>query len=922
VDVGAFLDALEAEPAYAGQIVHRRVEDARPARYADLERPLDSRIRTWLRGAGIERLWDHQAAAVNAVRRGKDVVVVTGTASGKSLCFHLPLLEYLLQDAGATALLLFPTKALCQDQCLGITAALEAVGLGGGICGVYDGDTPAAARRRLRDRGRVVLTNPDMLHASLLAGHARWSRFLDQLRLLVIDELHVYTGMFGTNVALLMRRVERVLAHYGARPTLVACSATVANPAEHARAITGRDPLVVDRDGAPSGRRTWVLWNPPVERGRVTRSRRSANDEAQDLMARLLLQGAPTITFSKARVTAEMIYRYVAESLRAISPGLERRVAAYRGGYLPEERREIEGRLWSGDLLGVSTTRALELGIDVGRLDAAVIVGYPGTVAALRQQAGRVGRTTRESLVVLVGLDTPVNQYVMRHPEYIFERVVECAVVDPGNPFALMDHLWCAAAELPLAPEEAAALAPEADLTLAVLEEHAKVICRNGRWYTATAEVPHHEVSLRTSPGRNVLITDVEGGAVVGEVGILESISLVHPGAVYIHRGETWRVLELDLDSAIAIVRREQTDHYTQPEGGTDVRHVDLVLRERSFGTGTAHWGEVTVHFRTDLYETVSFHTLDAVSQHGVAVPTLVLETAACWIVPPESLMREILARGLDPHAGLRGVGYATRMLLPVYLTCDTYDFSHSVGSINTPWNTLFIYERFPHGLGFTLRLYERLGEILKAVASSIRECDCRDGCPLCTGKPLRGYATWNVERGEASIPSKTAALAVLDGLLSGPLETPEARSITEGHEALRLRLTQSMSRRLARNREPEQVLWSGKPVEPTPPRGYPAREAEATLRVPDAEVRRSRQKELARRLRKREQELQERPSVTRPDIARNQAVPTDAPLPGTPEATRITPGPGPGPAPPRAPVPDLAELAARARRLKRSRAG
>ena len=905
MDVSAFLEALRAEPGYRDQIVHTRVDEARPAAWGAPARPLDPRVVRWLGSRGVRDLYTHQAEALDAVSADQDVAVVTGTSSGKSLCYLLPMLEMLLADPGAAALLVFPTKALCQDQHETVVAALAHVGLGGGgIAGVYDGDTPPAERRRLRDQGRVVLTNPDMLHASLLAGHARWSRYLSGLRLLVLDELHVYTGMFGTHVGFLCRRLERVLRHYGASPRLVTCSATMTDPAAHAAALTGRRPLVIDRDGSPRGRRTWVLWNPPRERGRPRRSRRPANDEAQTLMCRLLEAGCPTITFSKARVTAEMIYRYVSETLRANRPGLERRVAAYRGGYLPEERRRIEAALWSGELWGVSTTPALELGIDVGSLEACIIVGYPGTVSSLRQQAGRAGRGERESLVVLIGLDTSVNQYVLRHPEYLFDRVAERAVVDPGNPFAMADHLWCAASELPLTDVEAAGWGAAAPVCLEVLEAAGKLTRRGESWHHATSDDPHHEVSLRTGPDRNVVILDADSGRALGEVGMWESMTLVYPGAVYLHHGETWRVLELDLVRARATVRWEQTEFYTHPEGGTDVRAVDRVLRKRVLGTGWAFWGEVTAHLWTEYYEKVSFHTLDAVSKHGVELPRLAYETMACWIVPPEELMREVVDQGLDPHAGLRGIGYATRMLLPLFVTCGAYDFSHSVGCVNAPWNAIFVYERFPYGLGFTLSLYDRLGEVLRAVERCIRECDCADGCPRCTGKPLRSVATWNVERGEASIPSKRAALHILRGLTRAPLDTTDTECLTESPEALRLRLERALARRLERGRDPELVFAANETIPPVPPEGWPARQGPAPRGVADSETRRRRSKDLARRLRGREQ------SVTTPP----------GPPASAPPAGEAVPRDG-APTPPDRPAEEgPAALAARARRLKRER--
>ncbi|HOF87588.1 MAG TPA: DEAD/DEAH box helicase, partial [Armatimonadota bacterium] len=669
-----------------------------------------------LAARGITQLYSHQTTAITAARNGADVLVATGTASGKSLCYQIPIIERVLDDPAATALLLFPTKALCQDQFRGLHAALEAAGLPEVPAGVYDGDTPSATRRQLRDGANLILTNPDMLHAGILPRHARWASFLARLRVVVLDELHVYSGIFGSNMANVLRRLERLCAHYGARPQYLACSATVGNPRELSRAVTGRDVTLVDEDGGPHGKRTYVLWNPPRERARAWRGRRSANVEAHALMALLVANGVRTITFSKAKMTAEMIHRYVSARLRETAPHLLGALAPYRGGYLPEERREIERRLFNGELLGVSTTKALELGINIGGLDASILVGYPGTLAAFFQQAGRAGRATDDALVVLVGLDTPANQYVMSHPEYLFARPVEEAALDPDNPFVVTGHLRCATHELALPDAEVGRFGAYALTALEVLEQNQKVRRIDGRWYHAARELPQAEISLRSYSDANVVIEDVDSGKILGALDKFDASPLLHPGAIYLHAGDTWQVLTLDLERNIARVKRVEVDYYTQPLGGTDIHHIDQCLREKPFGAGRAYWGEVTAHFHNWGYEKVRFYELDALSRHAVDLPSFSLETMAVWIVPPEALMARVRAAGLDAFNGLRGVGYAARMLLPLFITCDTLDFSHSIGSANSEWNAIFIYERYPLGLGFTEKAYDLLHEILPAV--------------------------------------------------------------------------------------------------------------------------------------------------------------------------------------------------------------
>ncbi len=868
MDVDGFLEEIRRCPAYRRQIVHTHEVPAREAVYADREPQLSPAARAMLDRFGIERLYCHQAEALRAVRAGEDVVVVTGTASGKSLCYLVPIIEALAggggdggrvahadqaPGGGGKALLLFPMKALCQDQFQVFRRGLEAAGLGDVQAGVFDGDTPPNLRRKLRDNAAAVFSNPDMVHAALMPQHGRWAGFLADLRYLVLDELHVYNGMFGSNMALMLRRLLRLCRHYGSAPRIIACSATIANPAELARRLTGREMRLIDRDGSPGGRRVYVFWNPPRERARVYRGRRSANVEAHELMAALVRRGVPTITFSKAKMTAEMIHRYVREELTETAPQLASKVTPYRGGYLPEERREIERRLFSGELMGVSTTRALELGIDVGALEAAVVVGYPGTLASFFQQSGRAGRGADDALVLLVGLDTSVNQYVMTHPEYLFGRPVERAVVDPENPFVALGHLRCAAHELPLPAEEAPAFTPHAELVLNILQDNHKVRRIKGCWYHAAGEVPQHEVGLRDTVDKNVTIEDVDTGEVLGEVNKYDAPPILHPGAIYFHRGQSYRVLELDVEEKfIARVRRVEVDYYTQPLGGTDIHHVDARLREKRFGTGMAYWGEATAYFRNLWYEKVRFYELDPISVHGVDLPTFQLETMAVWLVPPEDLLDRIRGEGLDVHAGLRGIGYATRMILPLFITCDTLSFSHTIGSANSPWQSIFIYERIPLGLGFTREVYDRLHQILPAVLENLRTCPCQAGCPCCTGKPLRQYATWDVQRGEASIPSKPAARRILEGTLGDGtnLCEPDAGALTDAEAARALHLERAIRRRLERMREPE-VFHAIKP-EPEVRTEYPAPEEPATLDEADTGRRADRRIDFHRDLRKR----------------------------------------------------------------------
>ena len=522
-----------------------------------------------------------------------------------------------------------------------------------------------------------------------------------------------------------------------------------------------------------------------------------------------------------------------------------------------------------------------------------------------------------------------MNQYIMRTPGYIFDRPVEQAVIDPENPFVAAGHLRCATNELPLAEDEVGAFGPHAELALRVLEENRKVKRIGGRWYHAASETPQHEVSLRSYADETVTIEDAETKAVLGQVVKFDAQPILHPHAIYMHHGDTYRVLELDLERNVATVKREDVDYYTQPIGGTDVHHVDHRLREKAFGTGRVYWGEITAYFNNGAYEKIHFYSLDAISQHGLDLPTYVLETMALWIVPPEDLMEQVRRAGLEPFNGCRGIGYATRMLLPLFMTCDTLDFSHTVGSANSPWNAIFVYERYPHGLGFTEKAYERLDEVLPAVLDYVRRCPCADGCPCCVGKPLRQYATWNVERGEASIPSKAAALMILEGLLGDQAGIMHADSDTVDSRAAdsSTYLEQALRRRLERMREPE--VFHPIVPEREVQTEYPQRERDEELAKPDVAQRSERRREFDRDLQKRIAKKiasdGSKPSARGPGPAeptkpgRSDVRPADPPVrPPAEETPPARDGAADASTPPDTPVFLGDSLAARARKRKK----
>ena len=536
-DAAQFLNDITHGFHYRNQIAHIADLPPQEARFGELSRPLPLALNDALKNLGIEKLFTHQSAAVELSRQDKSFVVVTATASGKTLCYHLPILEKRLEEIGAKALYLYPTKALAQDQLRGLLRLQEAGDMGF-KCGTYDGDTPSSTRSALRDRADMILTNPDMLHAGILPTHARWAHFFEQLRYVVIDEVHTYRGVFGSNVANVLRRLNRICKHYGSSPQFICASATIANPQELCEKLCGRGFDVIDDDGAPRGTKQFVLWNPPIlrdeEKGmRDEKSstgnpslvpqnsslvRRSANSEAQHLLTSLMRHGVPTIAFVRARVVAELLLRYTQDELARRAPKLLERVRAYRAGYLASERREIEQQLFNGELLGVIATFALELGIDVGGLDACLLVGYPGSISSTWQRAGRAGRSQSESLVILVAGDGPIDQYLMHHPEYLFGQSPEHAVLDADNAYILAKHLRCACAELPFPLDEARQMSQYAPALLQLLEEEKQLRRAGKSWFWASAGVPSRDVSLRNIGDNTYTIMDADRKKIIGTV--------------------------------------------------------------------------------------------------------------------------------------------------------------------------------------------------------------------------------------------------------------------------------------------------------------------------------------------------------------------------------------------------------------------
>ncbi|MDQ7858234.1 MAG: DEAD/DEAH box helicase [Armatimonadota bacterium] len=774
MDVATFLDELRGRDGYAGQIVHARFLPPRRARTAALAHPLHPLLEARMQARGITALYAHQAAAVDAARRGEHVAVVTPTASGKTLCYNLPILDALLADPEARALYLFPTKALAQDQ----LDALHELDLPDISVAVYDGDTPPRERRAAREGARVLLSNPDMLHVGILPQHFRWKPFLRRLRFVVVDEMHVYRGVFGSNVANVLRRLRRVCRLHGADPRFLCTSATIANPAEFAGRLLGVPVTVVDDDGAPGGPKWFVLWNPPpLDPGGGVR--RSTLGEASGLFADLVGRGVRTIAFTKARKVTELVAREATARLRKTAPQTAHRISPYRAGYLPEDRRRIERRLFDGDLIGVVSTSALELGIDVGGLDAAVLVGFPGTIASMWQRAGRAGRGNAASLAVLVAQDDALDQYLMRHPDYLFGRPCEHAVIDPETPYVLARHLRCAAAEIALVASDLTLFGARARELISALEGAGELTARRGRWYwTGAQRYPAQEVDVRSTQGAAVRIVGPDGRA-IGTVEEARACEQVHPGAVYLHQGEAYLVRELDLRARVARVEATGVDYHTQPRITTDLNIV-RPLASRPWGPTALRFGEVEVASQVTGFIRKRLCADTILEVHPLDLPPQRLRTTALWFEIPPALEAAVHQRGLDFAGGIHAVEHAAIGVLPLFAMCDRWD----IGGVSYPAHpqtgtpAVFIYDGHPGGVGIAEKGYALIEALAAATLDVIEACGCEGGCPSCIQSPKCGNLNEPLD--------KQAALVLLGGLLRRP-PGPAGGGPTAAPDAVRL---------------------------------------------------------------------------------------------------------------------------------------
>lgn len=737
-------------PPQADRLVHVRVLPARPARLVPLPGDLDPAARAALERVGINALYTHQAAARGLLTDGAHTVVATGTASGKSLCYQLPLLERALAEPHHTALYLSPTKALAHDQLRG----LRGFGVTALRVAALDGDTPRAERDAIRRSANVVLSNPDWLHAGLLPQHRRWADFLHRLGLVIVDECHVARGVFGAHVAAVLRRLRRVCAHYGAAPTFALASATIANPAEHAGALTGLEVTAVTDDGSPRPPITFGLWAPPlvdVDAG----VRRSALAEGADVVGGLLDRGLQTLCFVRSRKAAEV----VAAQTRS-GPAGPRAVAAYRAGLRRAERRSVEAALADGTLRGVAATDALELGVDVGTLDAVVLLGWPGSVASLWQQAGRAGRREREATVVFVAGDDPLDHYLLGHPDELLGRPLEAATADVTNPYVARPHLRCAASELPIDPGEPVWGADPSGL-LAAEEAAGTLRRRGGRYYATATRSPAFDVGLRGSGGSPFSIVAADTGELIGDVDEARALRTVHPGAVYLHQGTPFVVTELRLADRVALVTAGDPAITTTPRSDTDVGIVGTFEAVRWGRCGLAH-GQVSVREQVRGYERRHVPSQTSLGVVALDLPDRHLDTQAVWWTLPDDVLE---GAGLTP-ARVPGAAHAAEHaaigLLPLIALCDRND----IGGLSTACHrdtgvtTIFIYDGHPGGSGVAERAFHAAGRHLGATRASVAACPCRDGCPSCVQSPKCGNGNEPLD--------KAGAVDLLSALLAG----------------------------------------------------------------------------------------------------------------------------------------------------------
>ncbi|MBS4190988.1 DEAD/DEAH box helicase [Bacillus sp. FJAT-49705] len=714
-------------------IVHWHTIDEKEANTADLPMNLHPSLKEALQKRGITSLYTHQKLAYDTAMKGKSLVAVTPTASGKTLCYNLPVLQTVINDPSSRALYMFPTKALAQDQKSEINEIIEDSGLAINSY-TYDGDTPSNIRQKVRKAGHVVITNPDMLHSAILPHHTKWVSLFENLKFVIIDELHIYRGVFGSHVANVIRRLQRICRFYGSDPIFICTSATIANPLELAEKLTEKSVELINNNGAPSGRKHFVFYNPPIV-NKPLNIRRSATLEARMLAASLLVNKIQTITFARSRVRVEILLTYLQDLIKhKLGP---KAIRGYRGGYLPTERREIEKGLRSGEIYGVVSTNALELGMDIGQLQVCIMTGFPGTIASSWQQAGRAGRRHGESLVIMIASSSPLDQYVIQNPDYFFKRSPETARINPDNLIILIDHIKCAAYELPFKVGEPFG-SFETDEVLEYLAEESILFQNGEKYYWMNDSFPAHNISLRSASQENVVIidqSDIANVKVIGEMDQFSAMTLLHDEAIYLHQGTQYQVEKLDWEEKKAFVREVNVDYFTDANLAVQLKVLEQD-KHRFTASGEIGYGDVSVIAMATLFKKIKFETHENIGSGPITLPEAELHTSSTWFSLNEEFLQNDRGR---LEQGLIGAAHALRHIAPLFVMCDPQDI-HVVPQVKAEHNekpTIFFYDRYPGGVGLSEKVYEGFEHVLMEAEEMVNRCQCDIGCPSCIGTDM-----------------------------------------------------------------------------------------------------------------------------------------------------------------------------------------
>lgn len=729
------MDILQTNPSYQKNIVHWHTIEEKEAKTAPFPASLHTKLRRALENRGIGSLYTHQKTAFDLATAKKNVVAVTPTASGKTLCYNLPVLQSIVENDQARALYLFPTKALAQDQKSELNEIIEEMEVPINSY-TYDGDTPANIRQKVRKAGHIVITNPDMLHSAILPHHTKWVSLFENLKYIVIDELHTYRGVFGSHVANVIRRLKRICRYYGSNPIFICTSATIANPKELAEHLTGAHVMLVDNNGAPSGRKHFIFYNPPIV-NKPLNIRRSATLEVRNIAGEFLKNKIQTIVFARSRVRVEIILTYLQELVK--NQLQNKSIQGYRGGYLPKQRREIERGLREGSIYGVVSTNALELGVDIGQLQVCVMTGYPGTVASAWQQAGRAGRRHGEAVIVMVASSSPLDQYMIQHPDYFFSRNPETARINPDNLVILVDHLKCASYELPFKQGETFD-GVEIEDVLEFLQEERVIHFSGDKWYWMNDSFPAHNISLRSASQENVVIidqSDVANVKVIGEMDRFSAMTLLHDEAIYLHQGIQYQVEYLDWDEKKAYVREVDVDYFTDANLAVNLKvlEADKERMERTYSIG---YGDVMVSAMATIFKKIKFETHENIGAGPISLPEEELHTNAVWLSFEKEQFYESEER---LEQALISVANALQSIAPLMVMCDPSDL-HVVPQVKAVHNeqpTIFLYDRYPGGIGLSDKVYEQMNDVLSQTNQLIVNCSCESGCPSCIGMEAQG---------------------------------------------------------------------------------------------------------------------------------------------------------------------------------------